>query len=73
MKGPRIQPRLSTGERRVPIHSSSQRALQQAIAHTAQRFAVSRSWVVAVALGHYFGIDVVSFEEATPQRLRRVR
>lgn len=66
----RTQPKLK--HKREPISQSVQKEIRTAIQHTANKFNVSKLWVVAVVLGDYFGIDIISYIEK-PVKLRRIR
>lgn len=45
------------GLRRVPGHAAQHPKVEAAIAATARKFNVSKSWVRATALAHYFNIS----------------
>lgn len=66
----KIQPK--TKQPKVPISPRVLSSINHEIERTAKKFNVSKSWVVAVALGDQFGIDVISYIEAKP-KLRMVR
>lgn len=44
------------GVRRIPGHAAQHPKVEAAIAHTARKFNVSKSWVRATALAQYFNI-----------------
>ena len=64
----KIQPKVKGG--REPLPSTVLPRLRRAVEADAQRFNVSRSWVVAVALAEVYGIDVPSFLDR-PRKRRR--
>lgn len=54
---PARQPRLMEG-RRAPITSAIAHDIERALAREMDRYGVSRSFVVAVALAYTFGIEL---------------
>lgn len=57
---PKAQPRIP-GVRRLSKATSLHPTIEGAVAHTARLFKVSKSWVRATALAHYFGIDMETY------------
>lgn len=70
----RSQPRIP-GKPRVQTHTALLPVIEKRIADTADRFDVSKSWVRAVALAQYFGIDTAHYDHMVERRrsLRVVR
>lgn len=57
----RTQPRIA-GASRIPSYSSLLPQLRRAVDAEARRFNVSRSFVIATALGDALGIDVERYD-----------
>ena len=56
------QPRIP-GVRRKPIAGAVLREIDERLEETCRRFRVSRSFVVAVALAEFFGLEVDTWRE----------
>lgn len=57
----RIQPRSKS--QRMPKTTTLDERIERRVEQTAKRFNVSKSWVRATALAHYFGIDIAGYDE----------
>ncbi|HVL69275.1 MAG TPA: hypothetical protein VM364_18605 [Vicinamibacterales bacterium] len=57
---------------RQPLPACVIRQIHDEVDRTARKFNVSRSFVIAVALGHTFGIEVEEYRQQ-PRQLRRVK
>lgn len=68
-KRTRTQPR-TPGIRRRPVGSAVDRAIERAIEREMDRYGVSRSFVIAVALAYTFGIQL---DERTDYHTRHER
>lgn len=66
-KGIRYQ-RARPGYTRIKIGSCVRGEIERRVRHTADRFGVSRSFVIAVALADYFGVDVERFDRKDGKR-----
>ena len=65
----RIQPKFKR-----PGSQRSQREdprVTRCVDETAAKFDVSKSWVRHTALAHYFGIDIIGYDEENPMKRRR--
>lgn len=65
----RCQPRVAGG--RKPVGGAVIKEIERRVRRDSREFGVSKSWIVACALGKWFGVRVVKYIEAEKPRRRR--